>query len=259
MSGFNKINHHDHDTHIDFEEKEHKYFIDGSNENIISVTTFMHNFFEPFNPQIMSQRCSKSKSGEYAGKTPEEILKMWDNTREEGSKKHAAIDHYLCGQAGGISLKGKVDNDMPPPKSFFEWYNKYKDWKPYRTEWSIFDYDTRIAGQLDVLFMDGDKYRLVDWKNTKGINTEGYGNKRGKHTLTHDLPDCNYQHYRLQLNIYRHILEKNYGLHISSMHLVNFPPKLVEEGIFEEYELEHLDINPFFAYRLENMQSIRFI
>jgi hypothetical protein len=35
----------------------------------------------------------------------------------------------------------------------------------------------------------------------------------------HHLPDCNYSHYSLQLNIYRYILESEYGYHVSGMFL----------------------------------------
>ena len=38
------------------------------------------------------------------------------------------------------------------------------------------------------------------------------------------LPDCNYYHYALQLNIYPSILESEYNIHVSGMFLGIFHP-----------------------------------
>ena len=38
------------------------------------------------------------------------------------------------------------------------------------------------------------------------------------------LPDCNYWHYTLQLNVYRWFLENLYGLHIEEMYLLVLHP-----------------------------------
>ena len=53
-----------------------------------------------------------------------------------------------------------------------------------------------------------------------------------------DLPDTNYWHYTLQLNIYRWLLEKNYGIKISEMALIVLHPN---NKNYKRYKLNHLD------------------
>ena len=60
-----------------------------------------------------------------------------------------------------------------------------------------------------------------DWKRCKEIQTDAF--RQMKFPL-HHLPDSNYYHYALQLNIYRHILESEYEMPISSMCLGVFHP-----------------------------------
>ena len=239
----NNINKYALDDRIQFEPIKHEYFIDGSKDNVISVTTYLHKFFSPFITKSMAEICSNSKTSEYSGQPIEEIIKIWDDIREEGSRKHSAIDQYLRG----------LEPDSKPPYSFYKFMEKNNTFIPYRTEWVIFDCESRIAGQVDALFKAGDKYILVDWKNTKQIRTEAYRNKTGIHKLSRDILDCNYQHYSLQLNIYRHIIEKNTGIHIDEMYIGNFPPSRAEEGIFEEYLVKYMDMEPFFNLRMEEL------
>ena len=45
-----------------------------------SVTSFYSSQLESFNARLVSISCSRSKSGKYCGKTPEEIRQMWADT-----------------------------------------------------------------------------------------------------------------------------------------------------------------------------------
>ena len=89
---------------------------------------------------------------------------------------------------------------------------------------------------------------VVDWKRSKAIRFE---NDRGalKYPLQH-LPDTNYWLYALQLNVYRYILESEYGMAVSSMllaivHPESEAPRLIacprmqaEVEAMVEYEIE---------------------
>ena len=68
--------------------------------------------------------------------------------------------------------------------------------------------------------------RLVDWKRTKHLQ-EKYTNpwRTLSHPLEH-LPESQGVKYRLQLNLYRFILEKYYGYVVSSMLVVCLHPDL---------------------------------
>ena len=60
-----------------------------------------------------------------------------------------------------------------------------------------------------------------DWKRCKEIQTDAF--RQMKYPI-HHLPDSNYYHYALQLNIYRYILESEYEMPIARMCLGVFHP-----------------------------------
>ena len=94
----------------------------------------------------------------------------------------------------------------------------------YRTEWLVYDMFKRVSGSIDLTMRAANgKLRLYDWKRSKGINKEGYKGKKGKGIFSH-LDDCNFTTYCIQLNIYRHYLETNYGEEIEYMALVILHP-----------------------------------
>lgn len=53
------------------------------------------------------------------------------------------------------------------------------------------------------------------------------------------LPDCNYIHYALQLNTYRFLLEKNYGMEIEGQAIIVLHPNN-RGGRYMVYELPDL-------------------
>lgn len=91
----------------------------------------------------------------------------------------------------------------------------------YRTEWIIYD---NIAGSIDcVLRTPEGKLIILDWKRSKEIKTE---NKWERGTVPfQNFPHCNFYHYTLQLNMYRHMLETRYGQEVIYMMLVILHPQ----------------------------------
>ena len=69
-------------------------------------------------------------------------------------------------------------------------------------------------------------YEIYDWKRSNKIDpTERNPWANGINGLEH-LTDTSYVHYCLQQNLYRYILQKNYGIRISRMNLVVLHPEL---------------------------------
>ena len=96
----------------------------------------------------------------------------------------------------------------------------------FRTEWTIFDEKRRLAGSIDLVVQRYDgSIVLIDWKRTRDLpqKYDGYGKMLGG--LSH-LPDAQGYHYRLQLNVYRFILEENYGYTVHQMLVVCCHPDL---------------------------------
>jgi predicted RecB family nuclease len=63
---------------------------------------------------------------------------------------------------------------------------------------------------------------IYDWKRIEELKTENQW-QSGLGPVTH-LPDTNYWHYSLQLNVYRYILQKHYGFVVSELALVVLHP-----------------------------------
>jgi hypothetical protein len=74
-----------------------------------------------------------------------------------------------------------------------------------------------------VFIMPDGEYIIVDWKRSKKIRKEPFKGKKGTGIFLH-LDDCNFIHYSLQLNTYRHFLELHYGKRVKEMHIAVFHP-----------------------------------
>jgi hypothetical protein len=241
------INVHPRDQDIIFDEEPHLYYIKGVN-NYTSATTFIHHFFEDFDSMGIASRMIKrndfSKNAKYQ---KYQCLKVDDN----GQKVCDAvlIDKIIKSwelngtvQSGlGTVMHRNIelfynDEEYIQNTTEFSYFLNFhkttleKNWKPLRTEMIVWDHDSRLCGSIDMIYIDTslnqnlDEWRkgkgvlhirLVDWKRSKQITMQSYG-KYGK-TPCHELPDSNFYHYKLQLNLYKFILEKHYNVQVDSM------------------------------------------
>ena len=96
-------------------------------------------------------------------------------------------------------------------------------------EWSDNGKEASAAGtamhfSIDMVYRrksDG-KFVIYDWKRSKEIKSDNpFGS--GLPPLEH-LPDTNYWHYTMQLNVYKWMLEKYYGLEVADLYLVILHP-----------------------------------
>jgi hypothetical protein len=117
--------------------------------------------------------------------------------------------------------------DISREWSYFKSFERNTPFQPFRTEWRVYDADARIAGTLDFVCKGSDgTYEIYDWKRSNKIDpTERNRWTSGLNGLEH-LADTSYSHYCLQQNLYRYMLEKNYGIKISRMNLVVLHPEL---------------------------------
>lgn len=230
---------HPRDARISFEEETHTYTIDGSREGWTSCTGFIHTYFAPFEPDVVIEKMMKSSrwkpGGEsyekYNGMTPEEIKKKWSDDSGEssglGTRMHLDIEHYNNAEPVGNLAADEYEPNLGTEWSYFLSYERKHRLKhgfvPFRTEWLVFKEDIKLAGSIDMVYMKPDgTLAIYDWKRAKEIK---FDNKyqTGLSPLEH-LPDTNYWHYSLQLNIYRRILEELYGVSVSELALVVLHP-----------------------------------
>ncbi len=99
-----------------------------------------------------------------------------------------------------------------------------------------------------------DSYVIYDWKRSKEIKMENdFGTGFGP--VSH-LPDSNYWHYTLQLNVYRWFLETFYGLKISDMYIMIFHP---DNDNYQQFKLKRLEkeVDDMIAARLRAVKAGR--
>ena len=224
-------NAHSRDADIQFDEPTHVYTVQGSSKGIISCTKFLHEFFGHFDAKgtikkmMASPKWTESKWYK-PGITAKEIEEQWNaNGREAsgaGTAMHLAIEQFLNGSEHVILPHIKETTEWRYFMNF--WREHGADLEPYRTEWEVWSEDHKLAGQIDMVYRrksDG-KFLIYDWKRSKEIKTENKF-QTGLPPIQH-LPDCNYWHYTLQLNVYRWFLENLYGLEIDDMYLLVLHP-----------------------------------
>jgi hypothetical protein len=243
---------HERDEHIVFDEGPHIYTIDGDS-GFMSVTTWIHTHFSKFDAEkVLDNMFRKGGSMDnpkpdykYYGMTREDIQNLWksNDAAIKGTALHYDIECYYNGLA--------VTNTSEEYQFFLKFAEDYKNLKPYRTEWIVFYEEMRLAGSIDMVFEDenGDLW-IYDWKRTKELNPESFGNKRSLTQCINHLPDCNFWQYTLQLNIYRGILERKYGKQIKGMCLVRLHPDNAYKT-YERIELPFLDkeVEDLFKWR----------
>lgn len=222
---YNIINSHIRDTQIDFDEASHTYTYNGL--VFKSVTTIVEECFQQFDVNFWSKKKAPS-----LGMTPQEVKVMWEKKGEEarnlGTQLHEKIERYYMG----------LSNTSDPTYQLFEKFIETYKLKPYRTEWAIYDEETKIAGTLDFLNYQDGEFTVFDWKRSNKIMASGKPekfNKWGKKAfkpISH-IPDSKYWHYALQVSIYRYILEKNYGIKTSGGKLAVFHPDYNQPYVIE--------------------------
>ena len=130
----------------------------------------------------------------------------------------------------------RIDEDISIDREWhhFESFRREHPIVPFRTEWCVFDADAKIAGTIDLLCRCEDgTFQIFDWKRSNRINPDDVNRwASGINGLEH-ITDTAYMHYCLQQNLYRYILERNYGLQISRMHLVVLHPDLPDYRLVE--------------------------
>lgn len=233
-------NKHERDENIEFDEPTHTYTICGDSD-YTSVTTWIHRFFPHFDPDRIIGKMRSGKNwgpdNKYYGMTTAEIKREWKEAgkeaRELGTLMHLNIENYYNGLPYTPGFTETREYEL-----FQAYLADHKNYVPYRTEWTVYTKKHRLAGSIDMVYIDPKqpgKFILADWKRSKEIKFENRW-ETGLGPLS-DIDNCNYWHYTLQLNVYRMILEKYYGLEISEMFLVVLHPNF---DTYKKYDVQRV-------------------
>jgi len=268
-------NSHPRDNNIKFFEDGHKYCIAFEPDvKYTSVTTWNHHHFEQFDADNVIQNMMKGKNWKeghkYWGLTPEQIKSQWNNNKDSvagaGTDLHYEIEcfhndkrfqfEYTNNELVQIYLserKKHLEESSLEWKYFINFMKDHTYLKPYRTEWTIYHEDAKIAGSIDMVYENPDgTLSIYDWKRSKNITRINTFNKFALTPLICHLPDSNFWHYALQLNTYKYILESKYDKKIKDLYLVRLHPD-AEEKNYELIKLPDLstEINELFEEEIK--------
>jgi hypothetical protein len=95
---------------------------------------------------------------------------------------------------------------------------------------------------------------IYDWKRCREITKTNRANKFATHPAIEHLPDTNYWHYALQLNIYKYILQSKYGKTITDLYLIVLHP---EAKNYQRIKLPDLqtEVSALFEERIQQFAA----
>lgn len=221
-----RLHPHPRDSRITFTEEGHRYTVDGDSASYTSVTTLIHKFFPHFDAAKVISRIIANPRSPYYLMEPNEVQCMWDHATTLGSELHQQIELFF----DNVAEFGELPQIVAPSVEFGFFLDFFREnvvgkLKPFRTEMYVFNEDFKVCGSIDMLFCspdNEDELYIYDWKRSKEIRTSSPFGK-GLRCLSH-LDDCNLNHYSLQLNLYKYILETKYGKTVKGMALVVLHP-----------------------------------
>ena len=204
------------DNNISLDRNNHIYtLISKPKIEFISATTFIDQFFEKFDAIAIATKLVNS-SPKYMDKTVDDVLKIWKESANHGTKVHEELENYILKKTP-ITEKKTVHG--------LKWLKNFilsGNFKIY-PEVIIYSEKLKLCGTIDLLIknMENNKFLILDWKTSKLINKKSYNKKVGIHAASKNIEDSKFNHYSLQLSLYRFLLEKFYGLEIYSQSILH--------------------------------------
>lgn len=252
------VNGHARDVRIEFVAEGHYYKKEHGGKFRISVSGVKGYFFPSFmqddSIQSKFQFPQKGEDGEYIrkngrlivgrserargyppdyGLTRSECIAKQRESANIGTLVHAKAERYLELQLDpampvdrriGYFLQ-KLDFDdhefniaKQVIDAEMQWIRE--GWTVFRTEWSVFNEDFNLAGQIDVVLkrMNGlaAEYAVIDWKTSKNPMTSCFSWKDFPNAFYpfHEYPATLANQYLMQEALYAHILVSKYGMNV---------------------------------------------
>ena len=218
----------------------------------------MPNYDDLFTSQPAQGEETPFDKGAWAAKKrpddPQSLIDEWaakgKEARDLGTLMHDRIERHYLGEPH--------DSDAATDPTFcrFLRFAAERPLTPYRTEWRIFSERYKIAGTLDFLALDSDgEFSIYDWKrSTKVVDASGRvldnSYRRTGHYPLHFLADTTFNHYALQVSIYRFILAEHYGINVGRAFLGVFHPDMPRHYCVELPYLRK-EVETLLNYRLQ--------
>lgn len=202
-----KIAKHPNGDKIEFYEDTHTYIHNGVEYD--SVTTIIHHLF----PEFDTENISKRYAAKY-GLNQQDVIKEWEETNriacEFGTRIHEFCESRIRLEPFNPPTDDKELKYCLACNKFIDKLLKVCD--VLACEQILFSPKFKLAGTVDLVLRNksNDEIMICDWKTNKSIDNVNDWGERGLKFLSH-LDHCNFNHYSLQLNIYRVLLHfENY-------------------------------------------------
>lgn len=201
-----------------FIKEDHKYLTKDTGCRLTSATQLIDKFKPKFDPKGYIIKAVAKREN----KTVNEIYEQWEFKKNNSLLKGTYIHNTIESLIDGIEITPNNINEI-------EWYSEALKVKnefvnnlngELLSEVLVYNIDLGIAGQIDLLeVLEDGSVNIYDYKTNETISTKSrYGNKMLKEL--NYLDDCSLNHYQIQLNIYRYLLELK-GIKVNSVKIIH--------------------------------------
>lgn len=180
---------------IKFDEGTHTYW--NGEKKLQSVTSYISQFKQPFDKEKISFYYAKKH-----GLDQFEVLEEWERKGREscemGTAVHLVFEKYILGE--GIVKTGDYPKEEIAEFVINDLFESER-LIPVETEYIVYNDD--LAGQVDCIAKNQKgEYFILDWKTNEEIKQQSFKNKKMLKDYS-DYPDCNFYHYKIQLDTYK--------------------------------------------------------
>lgn len=292
---FNELSIDKENSAVSYNDELHKYWTKGSNQSCISVTTLIHKFstfdeafwasykaleslaseeqFKEIKPTLLNTKVFNERYLDMVGisdsdfnERRQEILNEWAEKRDASCIRGTAIHRqheleHLAGKTKELShlgLGGKFSTNTTNNLEL----GTQKVYPELLLSRISPDNKLRLAGQADLVIVDGNDVYILDYKTNKKIETKSFFDRKTKKSQMmkyplNNLQDTNFWHYSLQLSTYAWMIQKaNPEFNIKSLILIHYD----HDDNCTTYECEYLkqDVERMLGYYKNQIEHEEF-
>ena len=167
-----------------------------------------------------------------------EIVDLWKTKSfhacNAGTWMHSMLEHMMN---GSDILPGTMTQNLNLAVDFLrDLHDEMPGLVAYRSEWTIYATRENLAGSIDLVLFDTSdgNFVLIGWKRSEKLQHKCNGYGKFMMEPLQDIPDCQGEQYRLQLNMYMWILEHYYFKKVKSMKAVCAYPNSCNEAFVDD-------------------------
>ena len=225
---------------IDFDYKHHVYTNKKNKQKLTSVTTFLKQF-APFNrEEVLRNFCLKNNLDESM------VSEMWDIKAKYKSAKGSDIHFYINSLEKGVPYE--IVSSSQKEIQYYHNFKRDSGLKTVASELIIGDTEWGLAGTLDnISLTKKGNHVIIDWKTNDNL-MERKRFKKFEPPFEYMYID-KLNEYKLQLNLYKVMLERNTDIKITKLFIVwlnsqnqNYIIVPVDvDDVFKEFTREYVE------------------